>query len=65
MHLESSMTESFSVSPTHSWLCDVVVKTPDWESVGYEIKYRNFCFCKEKSSLISLILNRKSEEKHD
>ena len=49
-------TESFSVSPTHSWLCGVVTMTPDWESVG------NFCFWKEKPSLISLILNTKSEK---
>ena len=26
---EFSMTESFSVSPTHSWLSGVVVKTSD------------------------------------
>ena len=58
------VTESFSVSSTHSWLCGVVVKTPDLESVGCEFKYRIFCFWKEKSSLISLILNTKSE-KHD
>ena len=59
------MTESFSGSATHSWFCCVVVKTSDWESVSCEFKYRNFfCFCKEKSSLISLIINAKSE-KHD
>ena len=29
--------------PTHSWLCGVVVVTPDWES-GCEFKYRNFSF---------------------
>ena len=32
--------ESFSGSPTHSWLCGVVVKTPDWKSVGCEFKYK-------------------------
>ena len=50
------------MSPTHSWLCGVVLKTPDWESVGCEFKYRIFCFWKEKPSLISLILNTKSEK---
>ena len=29
-------TEGFSVSPTHSWLCGVMVMTPDWKSVGCE-----------------------------
>ena len=43
------VTESFSVSPTHSWLCGVVVMTPDWESVDFEFKYRNFCFFGKKS----------------
>ena len=51
--------------PTHSWLCGVVVKILDWESVGSEIKYSNFCFFfKENPSLISVILNTKLE-KHD
>ena len=54
--------KDFSVSPTHS--CGVVVKTLDWELVSYLFKYRNFCFWKEKSSVINLILNTKSE-KHD
>ena len=59
------VTENFSVSPTHSWLCGEVVKTRDWESVGWVFKYRIFfCFWKEKPSLISLILNTKSE-KHE
>ena len=58
------MIESFSASPTHSWLCGEVVMTPDWESVGCEFKYRNAFFWKEKPSLISLILNTKSE-KHE
>ena len=49
------------MSPTHGWLCGVVVMTPDWESVGCEFKYRNF-FWKEKPSQISLILNTKSEK---
>ena len=57
------MTEAFSVSPTHSWLCGVVVKTPDWENSGLSgLKYRIFWFLQEKPSLISLILNRKSEK---
>ena len=54
----------FSVSPTNSWLCNVVVMTLDWESEGCEFKYRNFCFWKERLCLISLILNTKLE-KHD
>ena len=40
---------------------------PDWEPVGcYEFKYATgiFSFLKEKPSLISLILNTKSE-KHE
>ena len=41
-------TESFSVSNAHSWLCGVVVMTPDWESVGCEFKYRDFCFLARK-----------------
>ena len=50
------------MSPIHSWLCGVVVMTPDWESVGYEFKYRIlFVFWKEKSGLISLILNSKQK----
>ena len=57
------MLLSFSLSLIHSWLCGVVVMAPDWESVSCEFKYRIF-FWKEKSSLISLILNTKSE-KHD
>ena len=58
------ITESFFVSPTHSWLCGVVVMTPDWESVCCDFKYKIFCFWNEKPSLISLILNTKSE-KHE
>ena len=38
--------------------------TPYLESVGCEFEYRTFCFWKERPSLISLILNTKSE-KHD
>ena len=50
-------TGSFSVSPTHSWLCGVVLKTPDWELVGCEFKSRFFfLFFEEKPSLNSLIL---------
>ena len=64
----ANATENCSVSPIHSWLCGVVVKTPDWELdlVGCEFKYSNFWgfFWKENPSLISLILNTKSE-KHD
>ena len=56
----SSMTEGYSkvfpVSPIHSWLCCVVVKTPDWESVGSEFKNCNFLFFwKENPSLICYI----------
>ena len=61
------VTESFSMSPNHSWLCGVVVMNPDWESVGCEFKYSDILFFgKKKSSLItsSLILNTKSE-KHE
>ena len=53
------VTESFSASPTHSWLCGVVVKTPDWESLGFSSNTGFFLFL---SSLISLILNTKSEK---
>ena len=53
-------SESFSVSPTDSWLCGVVVKTPD---LGVQIQ-DFFCLWKEKPSLISLILNTKLD-KHD
>ena len=66
---QSSMTDRL-LSPTHSWLCGVVVMTPDWESVGWgeggsnAIRGILFIFWKEKSSLISLILNTKSE-KHE
>ena len=56
------VTESISVPSTHSGLCGVVVMTSDWESVGCEFKYRSFCFWEEKPSLISLILNTKSEK---
>ena len=40
--------------------------TPDWESVGWESKYSTgiFSFLKKNPSLISLILNTKSE-KHE
>ena len=34
-----------------------MVMTSDSESVGCEFKYSNFCFWREKSSLISLILS--------
>ena len=51
------------MSASHSWLCGVVVKTPDWKSVGSESKYSNFSFFwEEKNSLISLILNTKSQK---
>ena len=40
-----------------------MVMTPDWESVSCEFKYRNFCFYKERFSLIRLILNSKYEKK--
>ena len=58
-HARLKVTESFAVSPNHSWLCGIVVMTPDWESVGFEFKYRNFCVLKERLGLISLILNLK------
>ena len=53
------------MSSTHSWLCGVVVMTPDWEPVICNFEYRHFChfcFVKEKPSTISLILdfNRKN-----
>ena len=56
------VTESLPVAPTNSWLFGVMVMTLDWESIGCEFKYRHFCFSKERSSLISLILiqNRKN-----
>ena len=37
----------------------VMFMTPDRESVRWEFEYDNFCFWKEKPSLISLILNSK------
>ena len=33
------VTESFSVSPTSSWLFDVMVMATDWESVGCEVLF--------------------------
>ena len=54
-------SESFSVSPTHTWLFGVMVMTPDWESVRYEFKYSHLYFWKERPSLISLILNSKQD----
>ena len=51
------------MSPTHSWLFDVMVKTPDWESVGFESNTGIFgVFLKGAPSLISLILNTRSED---
>ena len=43
------------MSPIHSWLCVAVV-------MSCELKYRNFVFLEKKPSLISLILNTKSEK---
>ena len=37
------------MSPTHGWLCGVVVMTSDWESVGSDFKYRNFNFWERKA----------------
>ena len=65
IQLESSMTEGYwklycvSHSQFALWCSGY-----DWESVGCEFKYRNAFFWKEKPSLISLILNTKSE-KHE
>ena len=59
-HAWLKVTESFSVSPTHRWLFDVMVMTPDLKSVGCDAGI--FVFWKEKPSLISLILNTKSEK---
>ena len=53
------VTESFSVSPTHSWPFCTIVMTPDGESIGCEFEYGNFCFWKEGPSLISLLSNSK------
>ena len=39
--------EDFSMSPTHSWFLGVMGMTPNWESVDYEFKYRNFIFEKK------------------
>ena len=44
-----NVTGSIYVSPSHSWLYGVVVKTPDWKSVGNESKYRNFSFFGKKT----------------
>ena len=55
-------TGSFFVAPAHNWLFSVIVMTPDWESVAYGFKYRNFCFWKGRPSLISLILSSKWEK---
>ena len=46
------------MSPAQSWLCGLVVKTPDWESVGYEFK-EILTFLERKSNLISQILKFK------
>ena len=35
------VAESFSLSPTQSWLFGVMVVTPDLESVGCEKDYSN------------------------
>ena len=35
---DQRLLENFSVSSTHSWLFDVIVMTPDLESVGCELK---------------------------
>ena len=42
-------TNNFSVSPPppHSWLFGTMVMTPEWESVGCEFEYRDFCFWKK------------------
>ena len=47
------------MSHAHIWLFGVMVMTCDWESVGCEFEYK-----KEKSSLISLILNSKWENSY-
>ena len=61
-HAWLKVTESFSVSTTHSWHFGVMVMTPDWESVGCEFNHGNFCLWKENPNLISLILNSKYEK---
>ena len=45
------MTEGYLklLCVSHSWLCGVVVKTPDWESVGCEFKYSNFLYLERKA----------------
>ena len=33
------LLKALCVSPTHSWIFNVIVMTPDWESEGYEFKF--------------------------
>ena len=64
--LDWMLLKAFLYVPLTAASVGVMVMTPDWESVGCEFKHRIgiFRFWKEKPSLISLILNTKSE-KHD
>ena len=57
-------TESFSVSPTHSWLSGVVVMTPDMGISRLCVQIQEFVgvFGKKSLDLISLILNIKLEK---
>ena len=50
------------MTPTHIWLCGVVVKTPDWKSVGWGSSTGLFVFWKGKPSIISPLLNTKLEK---
>ena len=66
-HAQLKVTESFSVSQTHSWLswCNGYDSWPRISRLWVQIQHRSFNFFgKKKPSLISLILNAKSE-KHD
>ena len=56
--LQGFVTQN-ATPPTHSWLYAVMVITPNLELVGCEFEYRKFCFWKERTSLISLILYSK------
>ena len=47
------------MSSTRSWFFGVVVITSDSELLGCELEYNNFCFWKER---LSLILNSNLEK---
>ena len=56
-HARLKVTESFSVPPTHSWLS----RNNGYDSCEFKHSTGIFSFAKKNPSLISLILNTKSE----